>query len=66
MKDTLQSFELEFHNSYKNLNAFLHYVLNTEPKRFSRTKRGLINILGSLSNVLFGTATQSQIDSIHN
>ena len=66
VKDTLQSFELEFHNSYKNLNAFLHYVLNTEPKRFSRTKRGLINILGSLSDVLFGTATQSQIDSIHN
>lgn len=66
MKATLQSFDMEFHRAFKNLNSFLRYVINTDPEKFSRSKRGLINILGSLSNSLFGTATQSQIDAIHN
>lgn len=34
------------------------------PSKHSRTKRGLINLVGSLSSMLFGTATQEEVDKI--
>lgn len=41
------------------------YASNTTPKPKSRRKRGLINLVGYVNNFLWGQATQSQIDEIH-
>lgn len=44
-------------------------MLRTDPDRFHnsspRKRRGLINALGQVSNLLFGTATQAQTDAVH-
>ena len=70
IKNTLNNFDREFHGLFHDLNKFLHYTLNTDPNRSNaasilRKRRGLINAFGSLSNVLFGTATQAQVDAIN-
>lgn len=70
IKHSLGNFDKEFHKLLDNLKDFLRYAITADPSRngFSmniRKKRGMINFLGSLSNILFGTATQAQIDAIH-
>ena len=70
IKITLDHFDREFHSLFNDLNKFLHYVMGSEPSlshplQMSRQKRGWVNALGSLSNVLFGTATQGQVDAIY-
>ena len=69
IKNTLRSFDKEFHVLLHNLKDFLRYVVNTDPTKshfnYYRKKRGLVNAIGSISNVLFGTATQAQVDAIH-
>ena len=69
IKVTLDHFDREFNFLFNDLNRFLHYVMGSEPSLFhplqmSRQKRGLVNALDSLSNVLFGTAAQGQVDAI--
>ena len=50
---------------FVDTNEFLKYIVETDPQLF-RMRRGAFNILGSISNVLFDTATQEQVDEIHN
>lgn len=69
IKTTLQNFDREFHTFY-DLNNFIHYILSSEPAlshhlNFPHRKRCLFSVLGSLSNILFGTETQNQVDAIH-
>lgn len=69
IKATLSNFDREFHYIFVDLNDYLKYVFEADLGRFHyalppRGKRGLINFVGSLSNVLFGTATQQQVDAI--
>ena len=46
-------------------NEFLRYIVGADTKPY-QVKRSTFNVLRSISNVLFGTATQEQVDEIHN
>ena len=65
LKRTLKNFDVEFEKLFVDTNEFLKYIIGADTKPY-RFKRGAFNILGSISNVLFGTATQEQVDEIHN
>ena len=65
LKRTVKSFSHEFHKLFNELNDFLDYITNQRPYNNLRVKRGALNFMGTLSNYLFGTATQNQIDAIH-
>ena len=65
LKRTLKNFDVEFKKLFVDTNEFLKYIIGADTKPY-RFKRGAFNILGSISNVLFDTATQEQVDEIHN
>ena len=49
-------------DSEAKVRSFLSYFIHT---KHTRHERGALNIVGTVSNALFGTATQGQIDSIN-
>ncbi|KAG0722437.1 hypothetical protein GWK47_044479 [Chionoecetes opilio] len=63
LKRTLDGFHGEFSKLFKEAKAFLTSVSGRAPH--SRYRRGAANFIGSLANLLFGTATQEQVDKIH-
>ena len=65
LKRTLQKFDREFKKVFVDTNEFLRHIVGTDPQPY-RVKKNAFNILGSISNVLFGTAIQEQVDEIHN
>ena len=66
LQKTLRNFDAEFQKMFVDMNDFLEYLIGRNPYSEVRSKRGALNFMGSLSNMLFGTATQDQIDTIHN
>ncbi|XP_050721311.1 uncharacterized protein LOC127001149 [Eriocheir sinensis] len=66
LRRTLDSFHIEFAKLFKDLNDFLSAMSGRDGSPFrTRQKRGAVDFLGSVANLLFGTATQAQIDVIH-
>ena len=67
VSQNIVSFQGKFQGLHDNMQDFLlHIVKNNDDKSTSKRKpRGLINLVGSLANTLFGTATQAQVDFIH-
>ena len=63
LEKSLRNFDKEFSKLFIEMNEFLKYMTTTAHPL--RKKRGVFNLLGSISNVLFGTATQDQVDAIH-
>ena len=63
----LNDINKKFQELHYSLNDFLMHILgyNWNQSAPVRHPRGAINFIGSLSNTLFGTATQSQVDKIH-
>ena len=61
-------FGTKFQQLYYAINDFLVHKLgyNLNESRTNRHMRGILDIVGSIANTLFGTATQEQIDLIHN
>ncbi|KAG0722163.1 hypothetical protein GWK47_006116 [Chionoecetes opilio] len=62
LKRTLDGFHGEFGKLFKEAKAFLTSASGRAPH--SRRRRGAANFIGSLANLLFGTATQDQVDKI--
>ena len=67
VSQNIVSFQGKFQGLHDNMQDFLlHIVKNNDDKSTSKRKpRGLINLVGSLANTLFGTDTQAQVDFIH-
>ena len=65
LKKILQNFDREFKKLFVETNDFQRYIVGADPQKY-RVWRVAFNILGSISNVLFGTAMQEQVDEIHN
>ena len=68
IKEHIFEFDRKFHMLNYQFNDFLVHILgiNLNDPTHSRKPRGAVNFIGSLANTLFGTATQGQIDIIHN
>ena len=67
IKEHIYDFDKKFHQLHYQLNDYLVHILgvNLNDPTHSRKPRGAVNFIGSLANTLFGTATQGQIDFIH-
>ena len=67
VKTHINEFQVKFQDLYYSLNDYLTHILghNLNELDHTREKRGAVNFIGSIANTLFGTATQSQIDYIH-
>ena len=67
MKPHIYEIQKKITDLHYSLNDFLTHILGYDLNKTKRTRkiRGAFNILGSLANTLFGTATQDQIDYIH-
>ena len=71
MSDLILRHVFEFESKFKELhfamNDFLIHILgyNLNDSWKNRHTRGVLSIVGSIANTLFGTATQDQIDHIH-
>lgn len=65
LKSALESFDREFNHLFRDTKEFLTYIMHTEPDSGRIFKRGALNIIGDISNIMFGTATQAQVDAIH-
>lgn len=68
--NAISSFEIEVNHLFDDFLNYLEYRTSTSPlgappMRHQRRKRGALDIVGSLTNALFGVATQSQVDLIH-
>ncbi|WP_435326061.1 hypothetical protein, partial [Klebsiella pneumoniae] len=46
------------------MSQYIDYLMSDYPWS-RRYRRGAIDILGQFANILFGTATQQQVDDIH-
>ena len=64
LQNTVRSFQTEFEIRSEDLSNYVDYLLSDHPWSH-RSRRGAIDIFGDLSNQLFGTATQKQVDDIH-
>ena len=62
------AFQQRFKKLYDNMDDFLMHIVghNPDASHSRRKTRGAMNFMGSLANTLFGTATQDQVDVIHN
>ncbi|XP_050693841.1 uncharacterized protein LOC126984264 [Eriocheir sinensis] len=66
LRRTLDSFHFEFNKLFKDLNNFLAAMSGRDGSPFkTRQRRGAVDFVGSVESLLFGTATQAQIDVIH-
>ena len=55
-----------FHELHYAMQDFLLHIIDDDVSvKRARQPRGAINFVGSIANTLFGTATQEQIDLIH-
>ena len=64
LQNTVLSFQHEFNIRYDDLSNYVDYLMSDHPWS-RRHRRGAIDIMGQFANVLFGTATQQQVDDIH-
>ena len=67
IKENIFEFDKKFHEMHYQMNDYLTHIIgfNLNNPTHSRRIRGAVNFIGSLANTLFGTATQGQIDFIH-
>ena len=67
IKQHVFEFDRKFHLLQYQMNDYLTHILgyNLNDPTHSRKPRGAANFIGSIANTLFGTATQGQIDYIH-
>ena len=47
------------------MNNFLHYIINSNVHTQDRVRRDALNFKGAIFKILFGVATQQQVDTIH-
>ena len=64
LSKTLDNFQEEFDKMFKETVEYLSSISGRSPH--GRPRRGAINLLGQLANLLFGVATQKEVDNIHN
>ena len=64
---TCFGFDSKFKQLHFAMNDYLIHILgyNLKDSKRNRHIRGAVNIIGSIPNVHFGTATQDQIDHIN-
>ena len=65
LKVSLSNFDAELEKLSVSFTSYLSLLLH-DATATSRHKRGALNVLGDISHALFGTATQEQVDTIHN
>ena len=65
LQKSLRNFDREFVKMFKDMNNFLHYIINSDVHPLNRVRRGALNFIGSIFNILFGVATHQQVDTIH-
>ena len=62
----LERIHSEFQKIKRSATDFITNRLGPINPRHARNKRGVLNFVGEISNILFGTSTEREIDEIHN
>ena len=64
LRSRIRLLELEVHSLPDNLGQHYTATSSNRTKTNARVKRGLINLGGNVLNVVFGTATEQQVDDL--